>query len=133
MKIKIALAGLLFLTAVLISFNFLESSSATGPHGGNVKSAGEYYIEMKHSSFDFYAYLLDKKMKPISNKGISCEAKFVFSDSTLINVPLKPLGEDGFSTKSGAIAFSSCRIFFNVFGVYVSAEFENENPIVQEK
>jgi ABC-type cobalt transport system substrate-binding protein len=131
MRTKIILIILLLiLAAMLISLNYFQSS--TGPHQGTVKKAGEYNIEVKNSYTNFYAYLLDKKSKPISNKGISCEVKFVFGDHTGISIPLIPYKDDGFTTEDVVPEFYSCSVNFNVMGKLISAKFENENTIAQK-
>ena len=103
-----------------------------GPHEGVVKPAGDYNIEVKNSFTNFYAYLLDKKNKPISNKGITCEVRFIFSDNTGISTSLIPYLEDGFTTEKMMPEFYSCRVYFNIQGKSVSAKFENKNTIVQK-
>ena len=131
MKTKIIIIiVLIILAALLISLKYLQP--AYGPHQGIVKSGGEYNIEMKNSPQNFYTFLLDKKNNPISNKGISCEVRFVFADNTGVVKYLEPYGEDGFSLASGAPNFLSCRIYFNVLGKTISAKFENEVPIAKE-
>jgi uncharacterized protein YxeA len=130
MKSKIIFLTLLLIALLfLIGFEFYQPS--VGPHGGIVKLAENYNIEMKNPYGNFYAYLLDKKLKPVSNKGISCEVKFFFADNTNMDAVLKPQGDDSFFTETTA-RYQSCRVTFNVFGKIVSAKFENENPMVQK-
>lgn len=106
---------------------------ATGPHNGIVKPAGGYNIEMKNTYDYFFAYLLDKNQEPISNKGIQCEVRFILADTTSTILSLKPFEEDGFSAATQSIKFSSCRIYFKVKGKLISAQFENQNLIVEKK
>lgn len=106
---------------------------ATGPHNGIVKPAGEYNIEMKNTYDYFFAYLLDKNQEPIPNKGMQCEVKFIHPDTTSTTIPLKPFEEDGFSSAIHSIKFSSCRVYFRVKGKLISAQFDNQNLIVQKK
>lgn len=130
-KTIIIIVFLILLALFLISQNLLQPTS--GPHGGKVKPAGEYHIEMKNVYPNIYTFLLDKKNKPIKNKGILCEINFILPNHTVINSQLKPFREDGFTMELGELNFSSCRVFFNVYGKSISAGFENENPIVQKK
>ena len=134
MKTKhIFIAALLLMTIPLISFNYIGKPS--GPHGGIVKPAGDsnYTIELKNSSPNLYAFLLDSKFKPINNKGIKCEGKFILADSTYTVIPFKPFWEDGFTMKLGTMRFNTCRVSFTVSGKTVSAMFENENLIANQK
>lgn len=132
MKTKFIIISILLilLALVLISQNFFQSS--VGPHGGIVKPAGEYNIEMKNIYPNIYTFLLNKNNKPIINKKLSCEISFLLPNKTIINSQLKPFGKDGFMMELGGLNYSSCRIFFNVSGKSVSAEFESENPIVKK-
>ncbi len=123
---------LLLITSVFVSFNS-HQSAIVGPHDGIVKEAGDYNIEIKKIEPLLYAYLLDKKLNPISNKGISCEARFLFSDSTNFNIHLKPYGDEGFSMESNSLKYNSYRIYFTINGKLISAQFENESLIVEKK
>jgi len=130
MKTKFILIALLLVTAmVLIAQTF--SQTTVGPHGGTVQQVEKYQIEMKNPFPNFYAYLLDNKSKPISNKSISCNVRFFFPDNTSMDAELKQFGDDGFSLESATAKFYACRITFNVFGKNVSARFESESAIVQ--
>jgi hypothetical protein len=125
------IALLLLLTLALVALGFLKPS--VGPHGGAVKAAGDYHIEMKAIYPYFYTYLLDGKMRPFSNEGVLCEVKFKFPDDSEIKASLKPYGEDGFFLESSSQNYYSCKIYFNVFGKYVSASFENQNSLLVNK
>jgi hypothetical protein len=131
MRTKIIIILLIIIALILlVSLNVFQSPF--GPHGGMVKDAGEYQIEMKNPYGKLYAFLLDKAYTPIKNKRISCSARYYFPDNTTTDVDLKPFGEDGFVTET-TIKFNLCKITFNLQGKSVSAKFENENPIVQKK
>ena len=125
------LSLLILLSFFLISINFIQST--LGPHGGIVKQAGKYNIEMKTNYPNMYTFLLDKNNKPMHNKGILCEIIYFLPNKTQINYQLNYFGAEGFLLESGALNYSSCRIIFNVFGKTLSADFKNENLIVQKK
>lgn len=122
---------MLLAAVTLTSLNVFQTSM--GPHDGIVKKAENYNIEMKSSYGNFYAYLLDEKCKPLSNKKIFCEVRFFYPDKTSADIQLKPFGSDGFTIASTVIEFYSCKITFNVLGKSVVAKFENENQIVERK
>ncbi len=127
---KIIYPLFLLITTTLLS---LHSPTSEGPHGGVIKKSEGYYIEMKNNpDTSFFAYLLSKKLKTVSNKGISGEVKLFFPDSTALNVELKPIAGDAFTAKV-VPGFYSCKITFNVFGKSVSAPFDKENQIVQKQ
>ena len=131
MKTKFILLGLLLLAIVFYSVNKLQNNK--GPHNGTIQSADNYIIELKTVNSNFYAFLLDQKLKPIKNKGIYCEIKFFLPDNTAIDATLKPFEEDGFIVESNVTVYQSCQVIFNVNGKSVSAKFENENIFVQKK
>lgn len=131
MKTKFILFGLLLLAIIFYSVN--KHQSIAGPHGGAIQQADNYNIELNAVSSNLYAYLLDQKLKPISNKGISCEVKFLLTDNTTMDAALKPFLEDGFIMESSTIVYQSCKITFNVHGNSISAKFEHENFSVHQK
>jgi hypothetical protein len=131
MKLKIIFNVILVLIAVaLLGINYLQPN--VGPHNGSLQKAGTYYIEMKSMHQEIHAYLLDKRMEPIGNKGISCEVKLLYADSSCLIKPLKPFGNDGFSTGIPYTPYFYCRVSFKVSGKVVTAGFENQNLIVQK-
>jgi hypothetical protein len=131
-KTKIIFIVLIIIAAgiLLVSLGVFQTTTF-GPHGGIVKPAGSYQIEMKNPYGNLYAYLLDVESKPIRNKRITCSVRYYFPDNTTTDVDLKPYGEDGFTTET-TIKFYLCKVTFNLQGKSVSAKFENENPIVQK-
>ena len=129
MKQKIIFWALIIsIPLISLGMNFFQPS--LGPHNGTVKKAGIYYIEMKSLQQEIHAYLLDKKLTPIGNKGVTCEVKIVYPDSSCLTKPLKTFGYDGFSAEVTSIQFVNCTIFFKISGKTVSAHFENNNLIV---
>jgi hypothetical protein len=128
-QIKIFFFIILFVAISQISSNSFQEK---GPHGGTIKKAGNYFIEMTNPDKFFYAYLLDKDSHTLSNKGISGDVKFFLPDSSIFEVQLKPSGDNAFSGE-GFPGFYSCKISFNVFGNSVSAKFENQTLIARRK
>lgn len=131
-KLKILFLILLVLLALtLIGWHF--SNQVECPHGGTVKDAGNFKIEAKTSSPYFYAFLLDKKNTPLSNKGISCEVRFIFSDHTDMKFAMTPFDDDGFIVKLITQEFIQSQVQFNVHGESVTAKFDNQNFVVRKK
>jgi len=131
-KTKIIIVILIIIAAITLLISLKMFQSPYGPHGGVVKPAGNYQIEMKNPFGNLYAYLLDVESKPMRNKRISCKVRYYFPDNTTTEIDLKPFGDDGFMAET-TTRFYSCRITFNLQGKSVSAKFENENPIVQKE
>ena len=122
---------LLIAALILISLQIFQSSY--GPHGGAIKPTGNYNIEMKNSAGSIYSYLLEQNLKPISNRGITCEASLVFPDYSRTDIELKPFGEDGFSSDVITKYFASSTITFHVLGKNISSEFESETLFAKKK
>lgn len=121
------------LTLVLLVVLFSGTwQQPRGPHGGTVKAAGNYHIEMRNTFTEFYTWLLDKKMKTISNKGITCKVQFFFADSTSVDAELKPEGTEAFTTSTAVPAFSVCRVTYDLSGKEVTARFSNEVTLVKK-
>jgi hypothetical protein len=131
MKIKIILFTLLAITAIVIISMKTLSAKSDGPHGGKVKAVEKFNIETKIVFPRFYAYLLNDKLEPINNKGMTCEIQFSFPDSIQTSLPLKPEGTDGFSIETSVSDYSSYRVTFMAFGKPISAKFENESLLVK--
>ena len=124
---------MLFFPAAITLFALPVASLSEGPHGGILKSADEYYIEMKNNpDTSFYVYLLDNKLRTISNKDISGEVKLFFSDNTSMDVRLTPSVENSF-TAVITPGFYACKIIFHVSGKDVSAPFEKQSQIADQK
>lgn len=119
----------LFISIPLVIVGMIFSQPSVGPHGGAVKKTGIYYIEMKSMHQEIHTYLLDKKLISIGNKGVTCEVKIVYPDSSRLIKPLKAFGNDGFSAGVPSMPFLSCSVFFHIPGKTVSAQFENDNLI----
>jgi hypothetical protein len=121
----------LCIASLIISLAFIQYD--LGPHGGTVKNAGVYNIELKNSYPVFYVFLLDRNHMPIKNYGITCDAKFIYQDTTSYNKALMPYSDDGFYSEYTSSGFNFCKINFNIRGRIVSAIFENDISIVKKK
>jgi hypothetical protein len=119
---------LFFSTLGMIS---LVLSRPRGPHGGVVKKADNYFIEIKTFEKDFTAYLLTQKLRSVDTKEVAGEVKFYFPDSTDVNIPLKPK-DDGFVCIAPG-GFSSCKVSFTSVGKTVTARFEKQTQLVYKK
>ncbi|MBA2612057.1 MAG: hypothetical protein H0U95_08805 [Bacteroidetes bacterium] len=121
---KIKIFFLVFLYCIIIGFVSWNTPNHTGPHGGSIKNAGNYFIEIKQVDKFLNAYLLDKKLKNMNNKDILGAVKYFFKDSTTFDFKLQPTNASGF-TCEGLSGFSVCKVTFTVLGNSVGAKFEN--------
>lgn len=129
MKIKLILPAL-FLLMTICFYAWKPFQTIQGPHGGSLQKIENYHIEMKTLNSNVYTYLLDEKLKAITNKQMSCTIQFFFNDNVNTIATMKPAGEDGFILESNTIAYQSCKVSFKMSGKSMSARFENENIIV---
>lgn len=133
MKTKIASFALLIVVIGVLYSMKNNSKLPEGPHGGRIKEADNYYIEVKSVYSHFYVYLLNKEYKTVIEKNTTCEIRFFLYDGSTLDIPLKPYAEGGFTMDYYSMDYNSYRIMFNVAGKSVSAKFENENALVQNK
>jgi|ERR1700741_235277 len=121
-KIRAALfVFLFFYTVGMIS---LILSRPQGPHGGVIKKAGDYFIEMKNSETVFNAYLLNQKLEPVNIQNVFGEVKFIFPDSTDMLIQLRQEENDVFVCDPPK-GFFTCKVTFTIIGKSVSAKFVN--------
>lgn len=133
MKVKVFIV-LLFAFLALVNITASEKTQIPeGPHGGAVKAAGSYYIEMKNPYEQIFAFLLDRNFKSINNKFISCSVRFYYNDSTSTDMQLEPYEEDGFVSPSTIPNFTNCKVRFFVQGKMVEAKFDNTALFVKIK
>lgn len=116
---------------VMTSLKLFQATD--GPHGGIVKEAGDYNIEMRNQYDHFYVFLLDDNLIPINNSGLSCDVRFYYADSTSTQLNLIKYEEDGFRSLSTIPVFTACKIFFHIQGKIVSAKFDNSTYLVKDK
>lgn len=120
------ITGVSILAILLLTISSLKLLKVQeGPHGGSVKMAGNYHIEMKNKANILHAYLLDEDMIPMKNEFTSCSVHFFYEDSTSMELKLQKYSDDGFSSGKQIPYFNSCKITFTVFGKNVSARFKN--------
>lgn len=66
------------------------------PHGGTVKSAGDFHIEVNFKDGMVMAYLLDAKEKALANTSVTATAVIQMADGQTSNVTLAPSGKEAF-------------------------------------
>ncbi|GAB3840863.1 heavy metal-binding domain-containing protein [Hymenobacter jeollabukensis] len=70
-----------------------ETHAHTAPHGGIVRTAGKYHVELVLKDGQMTAYLLDGKEQVLANKGLTGTA-MVLQGGKTTNVTLAPYGDD---------------------------------------
>lgn len=93
---------IIMLVAMLSAFTSVFAQHSGGdhkhgsPHGGTVKSAGDFHIEVNVKDGMVMAYLLDAKEKAMKNTGVNATAIIQTADGQTSNITLIPSGKEGF-------------------------------------
>jgi len=105
-----------------------EDHSHSSPHGGVVKTAGNYHIEMVKGEGSVSFYLLDDEENAIPNKDIKGTVILQFDDQTTATEKLVAQGDDHFivSLKDADLTFT-CIVSFKVNGKTINAKFQKES------
>jgi hypothetical protein len=122
MKTIIKIITLLTFCAQIVS----AQQNGFGPHGGRLKTAGTYKIELFGCNDHIEVYLFDRDTNAISNNNVSGSVEFFYSGQATLNCPLVHYGMDGFTAKIPANTFLYSKPTFNMNNVIVTEKFENE-------
>lgn len=95
------------------------------PHGGTVKSAGDFHIEASVEDGMVMAYLLDGNEKAMKNTGVTGKALIQTADGQTSTVALIPNGKEGFMyTLDKAKKYNKAIVTFTTGGKTASASFD---------
>ncbi len=103
-----------------------------GPHNGQIKQAGNYFVELLFSSQNTYVYLYDKHRIPLENNAVTGKMIFKQYDSTTAIVELKPFHTDAFVGKTDFPNYYSCTIIVDTKDARISTKFEFVESIADE-
>lgn len=76
-----------------------ETHAHVAPHGGVVRSASPYHMELVPQAASLDIYLLGAKMSAVPNKGTTGSVMVQLANNTTSTVPLALAGDDHFSAK----------------------------------
>lgn len=95
------------------------------PHGGMVKSAGNYHLELLQKAGGLTVYLLDANEKPMSVAGATATALLQTADGKVTTLKLAPTGPQAFSAMPDQTkAFRKAIVNVSVKGQSASASFD---------
>ncbi|MHB8260231.1 MAG: hypothetical protein ACYDCN_05630 [Bacteroidia bacterium] len=98
-----------------------------GPHGGRLKTVGNYKIELFGCNDYLEIYLFDGALNAINNNNLSGTVEFLYTAKATLSSPLVHYGMDGFTAKIPANTFLYSKPSFNMNGTFIVTEkFENE-------
>ncbi len=128
-------------TAIIIAFVILSlgldgqvsDRGGSGPHGGLLNFTPYYKIEMTSSNGCLIAYLYDKDMTPISNKGISGEILLVYSDNASISKKLNLYEGDGLMIEEASPYYIYCVLTLNISGKMITSKFINQYGLADKQ
>jgi len=121
---------ILVVTMLIASFTtFAQHSGGDhkhgSPHGGTVKSAGDFHIEVSIKDGLVMAYLLDAKEKAMKNKDVTGTAVIQTADGQTSTITLIPSGNEGFMyTLDKAKKYNKAIVTFTTGGKTASASFD---------
>src|SRR5215218_2292964 len=75
---KITFALMLLLVSNVISYAQSEKTLPKASHGGIMKVAGDYFIEILQTKDQIKLFVLDSNKKPLANKKISGSGSFEY-------------------------------------------------------
>lgn len=95
------------------------------PHGGTVKTAGDFHIEVTVKDGMLMAYLLDANEKAMKNTGVKGTALIQTADGLTSTNPLIPSGTEGFMyTLDKAKKYNKAIVTFTTGDKTASASFD---------
>lgn len=95
------------------------------PHGGMVKSAGDFHIEFSVKDGMVMAYLLDGKEKAMKNTGVTGTALIQMTDGQTSTITLVPSGNEGFMYSLDKVKkYNKAIVTFTTGGKTGSASFD---------
>lgn len=97
------------------------------PHGGIVKSAGDYHIELVDQGNKLRVYLLDTRERAISLKGVSGLAIFRNGDVTTGTHRLSPSSGAYYEIPLKGQPYTAIIINFKINGQSIIAKFDKDN------
>jgi hypothetical protein len=118
---------LFFLACSLVAY---VASKPQGPHGGIVRKADDFFIEIKNEESLFSAWLLTKKLKTVKSTELVAETNFFFPDGTDLLVTMQNEKKDNGFTCQVPPGFIACQVKFNFEGKIITARFDNPLKIV---
>ncbi|HEX7414186.1 MAG TPA: hypothetical protein VF411_09085, partial [Bacteroidia bacterium] len=125
---KSATKNIVLAVALIFFVGMLEAQeNGIGPHGGRLKTASNYKIEVFGCNDYLEIYLFDGALNAINNNNLSGTVEFFYTAKATLSSPLVHYGMDGFTAKIPANTFLYCKPSFNMNGMFIVTEkFENE-------
>lgn len=92
-------------------------------HGGQVKPAGDYYIEVVNCSGYLEVYVYAPGMYPLRNSSFYGQVDLFYPDSSCVTEKLFPYSNDRFTAEPKRESFTSCDVIIHAKGLPLRATF----------
>jgi hypothetical protein len=93
-------------------------------HGGTVKAAGDYHIELVERQNQYLIYLMDVTEQPVSLKGVTGLAILRDGDRTVYTQSLTPTFNTHFVLQTKGVGHSAVIVNFTINNKNITAKFE---------
>lgn len=124
-KVIMAMVVMLFASYASFAQHGSGDHKHGSPHGGLVKSAGNFHIEVTVKDGMGMAYLLDGNEKTLVNARVTATAVIQMANGQTSNINLIPSGKDGFMfTLDKAKKYNKAIVTFVSSGKTASAKFD---------
>ena len=111
---------------LLFSLSFAQQSNL-GPHGGRIKTAGKYKVELLGCDNYLEVYLYDADTNAVNNKEVTGSIEFYYNSEASLNSTLVRYGMDGFTARIPNNTFFYSKVTFDINGLLlVTEKFDNE-------
>ncbi len=102
-----------------------ETHAHVAPHGGVVRSASPYHMELVQHPSELHIYLLGAKMSAVPNKGTTGTVMVQTADNKTSSLTLAPAGDDHFSAQLPAGAkVRTAIVTLNADGKTINVRFD---------
>lgn len=113
----------LILTVFVLTAFLSAQTSIAAPHGGSIKTADNYKVEMVDCYEYVEVYLYELDMCPVLNRGFSGQIDFYFPNNDCYSSKLYYYGVDAFTAEVTQHCYTGCSVNLHGVGVSIKAEF----------
>ena len=104
-----------------------ETHAHQSPHGGTVRTAGQFHIELVQQATEVHVYLLDGKEATVATAGTTGAVTLLTTANKSSRVPLTPTGDHFVARLPAGAQLRTAIVSLNANGKPLSARFEKLN------